>query len=206
MVNSSIRVSGNVGGVAVDYTIAKSAASGIASKRAPNRAYAGTLSTRSGNSAGVVTLSAGHGITNGTVDVYWAGGRRYGATASVSTNDVTLSGGAGDNLPLQGTEDVRLCKVVTLDVDFDGAKLVMLAIGSKNRAQVVFSTATPTVVLAVEIDPAVAGKQGYEWHGVYTNPIGANVVSTITISTAKTAAIEDPADSINIGALYNSDT
>jgi hypothetical protein len=68
------------------------------------KGYAGTLGTRTDNDTGVATLGAGHGIVNGTVDVYWGNGSiRYGMTASVSGNDVTLDGGLGANLPSQGT-------------------------------------------------------------------------------------------------------
>lgn len=56
--------------------------------------------------AGVAALSAGHNIVTGdTVNAKWNGGinRRTGMTATVSGNNVTLSGGSGDTLPTGGT-------------------------------------------------------------------------------------------------------
>ena len=44
---------------------------------------AGSLTTRTDNDTGVATLAGGHGIvTSDKVDVFWAGGRRYGMTAT----------------------------------------------------------------------------------------------------------------------------
>lgn len=78
----------------------------------------GSLTTRTSNSAGVVTGQAGHAIPNGgIVDVFWAGGVRFGCTAAVSGNLITLSGGGGDNLPVQGTA-VTIANRALVDEEF----------------------------------------------------------------------------------------
>ena len=90
-------------------------------------AQVGTLSTRTDNNTGIATLSTGHGITTGmVVDVYWAGGVRYGMDATVATNAVTVDGGAGDNLPSQGVAVtvVEQVEINPLNLDGDAAQIV----------------------------------------------------------------------------------
>jgi hypothetical protein len=95
-------------------------------------AQTGTLTTRTDDNTGVATLSTGHGITTGMVcDVYWAAGVRYGMDATVSSNAITLDGGAGDVLPLQ---DVA-CTVVQqteVNVNFDGDDALVIAVVYRN--------------------------------------------------------------------------
>lgn len=87
----------------------------------------GTLDTRTDDDTGIVGLASGHTISDSdTVDVYWSGGLRYGMTATVCGNDVTVDGGAGDALPVATTS----CTVVTqteinpLNLDGDNAEIV----------------------------------------------------------------------------------
>lgn len=97
-------------------------------------AQTGTLSARTDDDAGVATLSTGHGILTGdVVDVYWDGGVRFGMTATVSTNDVSLDGGAGDNLPIQ-TTPVTVVEQTAIEVNFDGDTLEIIGIFYRNTA------------------------------------------------------------------------
>lgn len=83
-------------------------------------AQVGTLSTRTDDDTGVATLSTGHGIQEAdVVDVYWSGGVRYGMTASVSSDDITVDGGAGDNLPVQSTA-ITVVTQTNMEINFDG--------------------------------------------------------------------------------------
>jgi len=83
-------------------------------------AQTGTLTTRTDDNTGVATLSTGHGIaTSDVVDVYWSGGVRYGMTATVATNAVTIDGGAGDVLPSSSTA-VTVVEQTAIEVNFDG--------------------------------------------------------------------------------------
>src|SRR5690606_6519409 len=91
-------------------------------------AFAGELTTRTDNDTGVVTVEdSEHTIETGdTVDAYWidADGLmqvRYGMEATVSTVEITLDGGAGENLPAEDTE-VTVSAQVEIDTDFAGDK------------------------------------------------------------------------------------
>lgn len=96
-------------------------------------AQTGTLTTRTDSDTGVATLSTGHGIVNGKVDVYFAAGVRYGMDATVSTNEITIDGGAGDNLP---TEDDPVTVVIptAVEVNFDGDTLEIIGIFYRNTS------------------------------------------------------------------------
>jgi hypothetical protein len=96
----------------------------------------GTMTNKTDANTGVVTLQAGHTIvTSGAlVDCYWVDGtpkRRYGLTATKSTNDVTLEGGAGDDLPANATA-VVVCAQTTVEVNFDGDNALFIAIMYRN--------------------------------------------------------------------------
>ena len=94
-------------------------------------AQTGTLTTRTNNTDGVCTLDTGHGIVTGKVDVYWATGVRYGVDAVRDVNAITISGGAGDNLP---TEDDPVTVVIptVIEVNFDGDTLEIIGLFYRN--------------------------------------------------------------------------
>jgi|GEM_PF-790440 len=92
----------------------------------------GTLSTRTDNDTGVASLTSGHTIGDGnTVDVYWSGGVRYGMTASVSGNEVTIDGGAGDNLPVQDTA-ITVTTRTRINCSFDGDNIDIIGVFYRN--------------------------------------------------------------------------
>jgi len=98
-----------------------------------NSYQTGQLTTRTGNDDGIVTLSTGHGIiSTNKVDVYWTGGRRFGMTATVDSNAVTVAGGAGNNLPELNTEGVTVVKQTAVNINFDGDDSKVVAVFYRN--------------------------------------------------------------------------
>jgi len=98
-------------------------------------AQVGTLDTRTDDDTGVAGLSSGHGIsTSDVVDVYWSGGRRYGMDATVSGDNVTIDGGAGDNLPTATTAVtvVIQTEINPLNLDGDNAEVVAIVYRNAN--------------------------------------------------------------------------
>jgi hypothetical protein len=92
----------------------------------------GELTTRTNNTEGVITLATGHGIVNGTVDIYWATGRRYGVAATRDGNAITITGGAGDNLPDLNTTPIAVVTQVAGNVNFDGDDMKVIAVVYRN--------------------------------------------------------------------------
>ena len=159
---------------------------------------AGALSTRTDDDTGVATVAEGHGITDAdTVNVFWADGCRYGMTVSAYTGTtVTMDGGSGDNFPTQDTVIVVAAQV-TINTDFDGDDVQMIAAWSSLRAHIDFQNDTPASLCAVELTATEA------WSWVYgqgfTNPLTGDPVDTI-LASAGTAA----ETTLKIGVLYDS--
>jgi hypothetical protein len=103
------------------------------------------------------TLAAGHGLVTGDrVDVYWQGGLRYGMTATVAVNAVTVLGGEGDDLPESADASVLLAKRVQINADIQGNVAVMAIAGvspAGARAHVEFQAADQSMVAARELTP-----------------------------------------------------
>jgi hypothetical protein len=161
-------------------------------------AKAGSLTTRTDENTGVVTLGEGHGIiTSDKVSVFWVGGKRYGMTATVSGNLVTVDLGAGDNLPAAVTA-VNVVKQVSRDFYFNGDDVVMLAVGSKRRIHVDFQTAADASVYQVEI----AAGEGYSFVlGRAANPFTGQIVAKILWSNGDAVNAVVPL----IGTLLDND-
>jgi hypothetical protein len=106
-------------------------------------ARSGVLTTRTDNNTGVVTLSTGHGvITDDRVDVYWKNESnvwefRYGMSATVAGNAVTVDLGGGDNLPDEASQ-VILNVAHEEDLVFIGDNTVALGVGGEAAGVVVF--------------------------------------------------------------------
>jgi hypothetical protein len=93
----------------------------------------GELTTRTNNTEGVITLATGHGIVNGTVDIYWAAGRRFGVVVTRDGNLITLTdSGAGDNLPILNTTGITVVTQVAGNINFDGDDMKVVAIVYRN--------------------------------------------------------------------------
>jgi hypothetical protein len=93
----------------------------------------GALGTRTDADTGIVQLATGHGITTGNVvDVYWVGGVRYGMDATVSSNDVTIDGGAGDDLPAQDFAIAAVVEQIDWEVNFDGDDAQIVGVFYRN--------------------------------------------------------------------------
>jgi len=196
MINGSISATLNISGQSLNSLVARSAPGGLAQDVNLPAGLAGTLTTRTSDAEGVATVAEGHGLTGGDkIDVYWAGGLRYGVTVdSVTSTTITFGtggAGAGDNLPAQGTAIVVAAQV-TIDEAFDGDDLAMIAAGATlvgsgtaARAHLTFLDAGGATLHAVEL----AGGEAWSWASGTgaANPLTGNPVASIRV-TAGTAA------------------
>jgi len=73
-------------------------------------------------------LPSGHGYTDGKFDVYWSGGYRYGVDGTISTNALSLDGGAGTDFPSSATTGVVVCKRVVINKAIDGDNLAAIGL------------------------------------------------------------------------------
>lgn len=126
---------------------------------------AGELTTRTDDNTGVATLVEGHGLQSlDVVDVYWDGGCRYGMTATVAGNAVTVDGGAGDSLPTTAT-DLVVCKQTVIDCpDIVGNNVQMVGAKCAGRAHIDIRWASGSI-LAIDL----AAGESWSW-AVGTGP------------------------------------
>jgi hypothetical protein len=162
----------------------------------------GTLSTRTNDTGGIVTLPDGHGIVTGNlVDLHWNGGSRYGMTATVAGDAVTLAGGNGDPvrdvLPVQGTAIVAMLPL-SLPVSFNGANVALVGAGANQQARVTFLNAAGTVLFSVHIYAGSAW--GWAAGQGTTTPIDG-IVSQVMVSNGSLNALQCE---VKLGGLQSS--
>lgn len=156
---------------------------------------AGTLTTRTDDNTGEATLGSGHGVTDGMiVDVYWAGGSRYGMTVgTVAALVVPIDGGAGDNLPSASTPLVVTPQVqITLALDGDllvlfGIKAEFVLPTSTARAQATFHDAAADVIAHLDLNAnqlVVIDVEGGD-----TNPFTGDPITYIKASNGSSSEV-----------------
>jgi len=188
----------SIGGIVATSTATRTESGQISHEVTLPAGKAGTLSTRTDDNTGIATLALGHGITDAdTVDVYWVGGCRYGMTVTAyDTTTVSIDLGAGDNFP---TVDAAIVVTpqVTINTDFDGDDVKMIAAIATLRAHIDFQNDTPASLNAVEL----TANEAWAWvsDSGYANPLTGDPVDVI-MASAGTAA----ETTLKIGVLYDS--
>lgn len=85
-------------------------------------------------------LPNGHGYSNGNFDVYWSsGGTNYirrNVPGTISTNALTLDGGAGEDFPASATTGVVVCRQVAFNIAIDGDNCKIVAVCGEIAADV----------------------------------------------------------------------
>jgi hypothetical protein len=175
-------VSASALGVTINQTVSRTA-DGIDVRAVPLPAgIAGTLSTRTDNATGVLTVPTGHGITTANmVDVYWSGGRRYGATVTGTTSTtISFNVGSGTNLPI-ATTAIVVSPQVTVQLAFKAGSLVFFAasqtyttLGETAASHVDYQDASSVELLSQDLTantPAVCDVAGGSTNLFSGNPV-----------------------------------
>lgn len=137
---------------------------------------------------GIVTLSTGHGIvTSDLVDLYWSGGARFGMTATVSGNAVTVDGGSGTSLPSTGTA-MAVKKPQQENFRVNGSSLSGLYLKSAQVGRIAFYNSLGSLTYATTL--TAGGTEAYVTGDGVTNPLaGTTNVDHVTFSHGSTAAV-----------------
>jgi len=152
---------------------------------------------------GIITMpGTDHGIaTNDTVDVFWAAGRRYGCDASVTNEAITVTNGAGDNLPANGTNTIAVVEQISWEMDFDGDDAQIIGVFYRNpndtsaKGHVDFQDSGGTQVNEVDLVHETANggcDQVINISGGDTNDYSGNAVASAVVSH----------DSLNAATVY----
>jgi hypothetical protein len=187
-----------VAGISIQSTQLRNGTGQIGQEVSLPKGSAGSLTTRTNNTDGVVTLGAGHGLQTGDkVDLYWSGGQRYGVSITVNVNAITITGGAGDNLPVQDTA-VVMTKQVVIDTDFDGDLVQMIAAVNTQKGNLDFQTNADVSILA----RGLVANEAWQWAADTgaANPLTGDPVGKVRASNGSATV-----DSVlKIGVVYAS--
>lgn len=159
-----------------------------------NLAKAGTLTTRTDDDDGVITMGAGHGFVDGDrLDIFWdvggVKGSRYGITADMTGDLLTVTGGAGDVLPADESP-VTVCKCKSESFNVIGNNMQLLSLYMSGRGNIIIADAVPAAHHP-QVFPNNA--QVYQWYvdsGI-TNPLAGDTVTQIFVSQASTTTAAD---------------
>lgn len=85
-------------------------------------------------------LPSGHGYSNGNFDVYWSSGGvnyiRRNVPGTISTNALSLDGGAGTDFPASATTGIVVCRQVAFNIAIDGDNCKLVAVCAEIAANV----------------------------------------------------------------------
>lgn len=193
-----LTITGAIGDLALNSVVSRDASGVIRHKITLPAAKAGTLSTRTSDTAGTLTMEAGHGIVDSDViDIYWDGGRAYGATVgTVATNEVPFTGASGDVLPTVDS-DITAQVQQEIDTDLEGDLLVAMAALCGEKACVGFME-----VAARSLTLDLVESEAYWW---VDDQLAANPLDSLTITSAVVTQGGDAEATFRLGMLYDSE-
>jgi hypothetical protein len=163
------------------------------------KAWAGTLSTRTTDVEGVITTTAAHDITIADFITIFSDGAvaYYGNVSDVDTNEITFAAALGDVLPLENAAVIAGAEV-TINTDFDGDDVAIIAAQCPARAQLQFIDTLPSEALEKEL---LAGAAWFWVSGMgWTNPLAGDPVDYIRAAQADINSTKN----VQIGILYDS--
>lgn len=201
--SATIDITANIAGLVITGKVTKSVTTleqNVSGTLTLSAAKGGTLTTRTNNTEGTITLTGGHGFGDGahTIDIYWTGGMRYGVSATVSTNACTITGGAGDNLPIATTAVTAQIQTQS-NMTFDGDAMAAIVVGSNKRVSLDFQSTDSTSMKHVEV---AAGEAFVWWNaGGFTTPVTGDPVTKVLATCGDSAA----AATVKVGVLYDGD-
>ena len=200
LVTGTITKNITIGGTSVSATVTRSAEANITLEMAlPAAKTGGTLSLRTDANNGTVTL-AGHGRT-GTprINIFWSvGGVRgaaFGASGTVSGDDITFLTSEGDDLPVVDTA-VTFAEQIEANIDFDGDDLALISVSADQIAHAQFADSADVTLQGVHI---TAANEPWDWadnQGI-TRPITGNAVDKVYVSNGSTIV-----GAIRVAAIY----
>jgi hypothetical protein len=152
----------------------------------PANAIAGANFTNNGDATATATLPEGHTLEDGTADLFWAGGVRYGCTVDVTANSVAISGGAGDALPASATA-CTIANQVQVNTPIDGDAVVMIGMAATKRAHVDLQDAGGASVEPIELKEN--SPYGWDSDSGIANPFAGNPITKTMASNGDSTGV-----------------
>lgn len=165
---------------------------------------AGQLTTRTDADTGIITVAAHSIVDSDTVDVFWAGGRRYGVDVTAHTGTtISIDLGAGDDLPI-ATTAVVIVKQIQINAAIDGDKVQVLGMAMEfadpneaSKGHITFKDGGGATI--ANLDLSANTPSVYDVAGGQTNPFTGNPItaayasngSSVNAATLKILSLED---------------
>ena len=141
-------------------------------------------------------LAGGHGLATGTYDVYWTESSvtktRYGVAAVITTNAVSLTGGAGDDYPATIADGLAvICEQTEVASSIDGDEvvifwvvLVFANVLATGRGHVDYQEDNDTQVGEVNIAGILSGTAvvDFDIEGGVSNPLTGNPIFHLQVT------------------------
>lgn len=172
-------------------------------------ADAGELTTRSSASAGVITVTSTDLVTGNEGVLTWedASGNlkhRYNVALTVAGTEITISGGAGDDLPAQDS-DINIGLQVQANGTFDFDDVEVFCVHANVRGVIAFMDGTDTEKLVMDMDASKIAL--WKRDSGFPEPMTGTPVtyalfgsgSTTTAFTPKVLALYDSTDPFGSG-------
>lgn len=194
----------NVGGIAMAGLISRTKEGQIGHEATLPAGSDGVQLGFTGVSDITVTMAEGEVIEDADVaDVYWYVNGvlfvKYGATVALVGQVATLSGGGGDDYVTgEGTLAMILTKQETIDTDFVGNLVEMIAAISDKVSHITFIEAGPANIDGVKLP------RSEPWSWTKNGPF-VNLLADATIIEIKASCGDaDNEASLKVGVLYDS--
>lgn len=197
MPDVSFRATISGGGVQIDGGVTRTTdnANGYAPALSAGKTVTSWVKTDANTAA--CNLPGSHGYTDGNFDVYWTAGGvnyvRYSVPGTISTNALSLDGGAGTDFPATATADIVVTKVTRINTAIDGDLAALVAIQavfadatSTSPAHITFYDASDAVVVAVDLVANI--QKVWDITGGATNSFTGNPITYATASVGNSSA------------------
>lgn len=184
-------------GVSINKTVPRSSDGpiGLETSLTYGKILTSWVKTDANTAAG--NLPGGHGYSNGNFDVFWTAGGlyycRYGVPGTISTNALSLDGGAGDDFPASATDNVYVFPQTTGNLIIDGDNLKILGVvaeatdpNSVAQASIMFLDAAGDTIAQVDLMANVP--QVWDVAGGSANPFSGDVITQVKLGNGSAAS------------------
>jgi hypothetical protein len=179
------------GGVSISKTVNRSG-SGVIALQEDDVAAGKTVTAwvKTDANTAACNLPGGHGYTDGNFDVFWVVASvnyaRYGVPGTISTNALSLDGGAGDDFPASATVGVVVCKQTSCGLLVDGDNTKAIAVcaestseSSTSQASIMFVDAAGDTIAQMDLVANVP--QIWDITGGSANPFTGDVITSVKL-------------------------
>lgn len=174
--------------------VTRTGSGGITHSEALIAATAGTLTTKATDVAGTITVATGHAIITGDkINVFWAGGVAYSATAGTvaaapDNTAIPFTLADGDVLPAEGTA-VLVCEQIVVNTMIDGDEVEAIGFvfettdtALRTAGHIQFTDGSAAEV--AELDFTTNVPRIFDFSGGDANVLTGNIITKMLIAQA----------------------